>query len=80
MEEKRMLLMHELQNLKTMERRKVALEIDEARQKGDLLENDEYIAAIEKRAEIEARIATLETMLRNYDIDNFYASNNIKKM
>jgi len=58
----------ELQELKTVKRKEVAEKIKEARGQGDLSENAEYDAAKEEQAEIEARIATIEKMLRNADI------------
>ena len=55
----------ELQDLKINRRREVAEKIKEARGQGDLSENAEYDSAKEEQAEIEARIAILEKMLRN---------------
>lgn len=55
----------ELDNLKTVRRNEVAEKLKEARAQGDLSENAEYDAAKEEQAEIEARIAELENMLKN---------------
>lgn len=58
----------ELENLKVVRRKEVAGKIKEARGQGDLSENAEYDAAKEEQAEIEARIVTIEKMLRNAEI------------
>lgn len=58
-------LKNELYRLKTEERKKVAQQIAEAREKGDLRENAEYGAALEAQAHLEARIAELEQLLQN---------------
>lgn len=58
----------ELENLKIVKRREVAEKIKEARGQGDLSENAEYDFAKEEQAEIEARIVTLEKMLRNAEV------------
>ena len=58
----------ELQELKVVRRKDVASKIKEARKQGDLSENAEYDAAKEEQAEIEARIALVEKMLRNADV------------
>ncbi len=58
----------ELENLKVVRRKEVAAKIKEARGQGDLSENAEYDAAKEEQAEIEARIITIEKMLRNADV------------
>ena len=58
----------ELQDLKVVKRKEVAAKIKEARGQGDLSENAEYDAAKEEQAEIEARIALLEKMLRNAEV------------
>ena len=61
-------LEEELQELKVVRRKDVAGKIKEARAQGDLSENAEYDAAKEEQAEIEARIALLEKMLRNAEV------------
>lgn len=58
----------ELQDLKVVRRKEVAAKIKEARSQGDLSENAEYDAAKEEQAEIEARIVTLDNMLRNAEV------------
>lgn len=58
-------LKNELYQLKTQERKKIAQQIAEAREKGDLSENAEYTAALEAQAHLEARIAELEQTLQN---------------
>lgn len=61
-------LENELQDLKVNRRKDVAEKIKEARGQGDLSENAEYDAAKEEQGEIEARIVTLEKMLRNAEV------------
>lgn len=61
-------LQAELENLKVVRRKEVAAKIKDARAQGDLSENAEYDAAKEEQAEIENRIITLETMLRNVEV------------
>ena len=56
-------LRKELEHLKTTERRNVARQISEARDKGDLSENAEYDAAKEAQGLLEARIAKMEAEL-----------------
>ena len=58
----------ELHELKVVRRKEVAAKIKEARGQGDLSENAEYDAAKEEQAEIEARIAHIEKMLRNAEV------------
>lgn len=58
-------LKDELHHLKTIERKNIAQQIAEARDKGDLSENAEYAAALEAQAHLEARIGELEQMLQN---------------
>ncbi len=53
----------ELENLRSVERDRVAQEIDKARALGDLKENAEYHAAKEKQGHIEARIVELSDIL-----------------
>ena len=61
-------LKKELEELKTVKRREVAESLDYARGLGDLSENAEYHEARELQANIEDRIAKLETMLKNTTI------------
>lgn len=56
-------LKSELEYLKTTERRNIANQISEARDKGDLSENAEYDAAKEAQGLLEAKIAKLESEL-----------------
>lgn len=58
-------LERELEQLKIVERNKVAQELKEARAQGDLSENAEYDAAKDRQAEIETRIVEIEKMLKN---------------
>ncbi len=58
----------ELFDLKVNQRKEVAQKIKEAREQGDLSENAEYDAAKEEQAEIEARIAQLEAVLKDVDV------------
>ncbi|MEL6846139.1 MAG: transcription elongation factor GreA, partial [Bacteroidota bacterium] len=53
----------ELADMKGNQRKAVAAEIQEAREKGDLSENAEYDAAKEKQGLLEMRIARLEGVL-----------------
>ncbi len=61
-------LEEELSDLKINGRKEVAQKIKEARSQGDLSENAEYDAAKDEQAEIEARIATIENIIRNSTI------------
>lgn len=61
-------LKKELEDLKTVKRREVAESLDYARGLGDLSENAEYHEARELQANIEDRIAKLESMLKNTTI------------
>jgi transcription elongation factor GreA len=58
-------LKEELEVLKTEKRHEVAERLKEAIAQGDLSENSEYDAAKEEQAFTEARIVTLENMIRN---------------
>ena len=58
-------LEEELEYLKTTKKKEVAERIKEARGFGDLSENSEYDDAKNEQAEVEARIITIEKMLRN---------------
>ena len=58
-------LQEELSQLKTHERAKVAEQLSEARDKGDLSENAEYDAAKEAQGILEMKIAKLEQALAN---------------
>lgn len=56
-------LENELRELKTIERKKMAEKIAEARSHGDLSENAEYDAAKEEQGHLEMKISKLEEML-----------------
>ncbi|MBI3314972.1 MAG: transcription elongation factor GreA [Candidatus Omnitrophica bacterium] len=58
-------LQKQLETLKSVERRKIAKAIGEARAQGDISENAEYDAAKEAQAQNELRIAELEAKLAN---------------
>jgi len=62
------MLRTELHQLKTVERPRVILAIQEARAHGDLSENAEYDAAKERQSFIEGRIAEVEGKLANAQI------------
>jgi transcription elongation factor GreA len=62
------LMRAELHQLKTVERPKVIVAIQEARSHGDLSENAEYDAAKERQSFIEGRIVELESKLANAQI------------
>ena len=61
-------LQDEYYNLVHVVREEVKQELAEARAQGDLSENADYDAARDEQAKVEARIATLEYMLRNYEL------------
>jgi transcription elongation factor GreA len=63
-------LQDEYENLVHVVREEVKAELKEARSLGDLSENADYDAARDKQAQVEARIADLEGMLKNYEIIN----------
>lgn len=58
-------LKNELEQLTTIDRPSISLQIAEARDKGDLSENAEYDAAKEAQGMLEARIAKLENIVAN---------------
>ena len=73
-------LKEELDNLKHIERPKIAQAIKEAREKGDLKENAEYHAAREQQSFAECRIKDIEAKLSNaqiIDIKNIPASSKV---
>ena len=61
-------LEEELENLKVVRRKEVAVKIREAREQGDLSENAEYDAAKDEQRDIEARIEELENILKNAEV------------
>ena len=58
----------ELEYLQTKKRPEVIESLKEARSLGDLSENAEYDAARTEQAEVEARIATLTSMIENAEV------------
>lgn len=58
----------ELEELKTVKRREIAEKIKVALSFGDLSENSEYDEAKNDQAMVEARIVTIENMLKNVKI------------
>ena len=58
----------ELENLKVVKRKEVAVKIKEAREQGDLSENAEYDAAKDEQRDIEARIDEIEKILKNAEV------------
>jgi transcription elongation factor GreA len=63
-------LKYELDELKSAERQKIAKQIAEAREKGDLSENAEYDAAKEAQGLLELKIKQMEEVLANARIVN----------
>jgi len=63
-------LKSDLDELKTVERQKIARQIAEAREKGDLSENAEYDAAKEAQGLLELKIKQMEEVLANARIIN----------
>jgi len=58
-------LKKELQDLETVERKKISTAIAEARDKGDLSENAEYDAAKEAQGMLELKIGKLQDLISN---------------
>ena len=58
-------LRNELNQLKSVERKKIARQIAEAREKGDLSENAEYDAAKDAQGLLELKISKLEETVAN---------------
>ena len=61
-------LEEELENLKVVRRKEVAVKIREAREQGDLSENAEYDAAKDELRDIETRIEEIEKILKNVEV------------
>ena len=78
MEEKKNLLTYaglkkleeELHDLKVVKRKEVAEKIKEAREQGDLSENAEYDAAKDEQAELAARMAEIEEIIKHAEVVN----------
>lgn len=64
----KLVLEKELENLKVVTRKEIAQKIKEARAQGDLSENAEYDAAKDEQAEIEAKIAEMEAILKGIQL------------
>ena len=71
-------LKNELENLKNTERPNIIKAIAEAREHGDLSENAEYHAAIEKQSFIEGRISELENKISRADVIDTSSLDNSK--
>lgn len=76
--EKQVELIAELEELKTVRRRAVAERLEFAKSMGDLTENAEYHAAREEQAEIEGRIAQLESILKTSTIVTSHHSSRVE--
>jgi len=70
-------LVAELENLSTVGREEIAKRIELAREEGDLKENGGYHAAKDEQGKIEARIRTLETLLKTAKVSEAPASRGI---
>ena len=58
----------ELEYLKVIKRKEVSEKLKEARAQGDLSENAEYDAAKDEQRDVEARIESLEQLLKNVEV------------
>jgi len=67
-QEKYEALKEELHNLKTVERKKIAENLEYAKSLGDLSENAEYHEARDKQADVEDRINELEEIMKYGEI------------
>ena len=65
----------ELNHLKQVRRPEIIKALKDARALGDLSENADYDAARDQQAQIAARIATIEKILKNYEIIKDGANN-----
>ncbi|GAA4491152.1 transcription elongation factor GreA [Microbacterium panaciterrae] len=70
-------LVAELENLSTVGREEIAKRIEIAREEGDLKENGGYHAAKDEQGKMEARIRTLEALLKNAKVGEAPASRGI---
>lgn len=67
-------LKQELNQLKTIERKKIAESLEYAKSLGDLSENAEYHEARDKQADVEDRIRQIESMIKNAEIVSSHKS------
>jgi len=70
-------LVAELENLSTVGREEIAKRIELAREEGDLKENGGYHAAKDEQGKMEARIRTLELLLKSAKVGEAPASRGI---
>ena len=70
-------LVAELENLSTVGRDEIAKRIEAAREEGDLKENGGYHAAKDEQGKMEARIRTLEALLKTAKVGEAPASRGI---
>ena len=68
-----------MNRLKTVEREKNIIALQEARAQGDLSENADYDVARDEQAKIASRINEIEEILRNYEIIKDNETNNLGK-
>ena len=61
-------LENELEDLKVVRRKEVAVKIREAREQGELSENAEYDSAKDEQRDIETRIEEIEKLLKNVEV------------
>ena len=62
------MLREQLQTLKTVDRQRLRIALEEARAHGDLKENAEYHAAKEEQGLIEAKISYIESQLQSCNV------------
>ena len=74
------LLREQLQTLKTVERQRLRIALEEARAHGDLKENAEYHAAKEEQGLMEARISYIEAQLQSCSVIDISKLNSDKVM
>lgn len=70
-------LTKELELLRNETRREVLAELEDAKKLGDLSENAEYHEARKKQGDLEERIATLETLLKNAVIVSHHSGDTV---
>lgn len=70
-------LAHELEHLSTTGREEIAKRIEAAREEGDLKENGGYHAAKDEQGKQEARIRTLQALLKNAKVGTAPKSNGV---